>query len=57
MRAGPESDRVLTPWTPTTAMFDMVRAVFGILLSDMMKFLREASEQISRTVSTLTIDY
>ena len=38
-----------------TAMFDTLRAVFGILLSDMIKFLKESSEQISGTVRTFII--
>lgn len=43
-------------WAPMTAMFDTLHAVFGILLSDMMKFLREASEQISGTVGIFILD-
>ena len=31
-------------------MFDTLCAVFGVLVSDMIMFLREASEQISQTV-------
>ena len=33
-----------------TAMFETLYAVFGVLVSDMIMFLSEASEQISRIV-------
>lgn len=37
-------------WTPVTAMIDTLSAVFDVLLSDMILFLKEASKQISGIV-------
>ena len=50
VKALQDCDRTLIPWTPMTAMFETLYAVFGVLVSDMIMFLSEASEQISRIV-------
>ena len=53
IEAGKVYDGTSNPWTPTIAMMDTLSITFGVFLSDMIVFLREASKQISEMVRIL----